>query len=114
MPHVGGFIPRRPIRQLADLFSPFFISDGKTTQKGVNHDASLSTPCKSEKLEQKGLNTCMQRERQQNEFLPNKFDTETGSVFIKPYWRVEEGLYLCFFKVQNQGWFIGPKGLDSV
>lgn len=56
----------------------------------------------------------MQRQRQQNEFLPNKFDTETATVFIKPYWKLEEGLYLCFFKVQNQGWFIGPKGLDSV
>jgi len=60
---VGGFIPWRPIAQLSDLFAPFFISDGKTTQKDVNHDASLSTPCKSEKLKQKGLpHACKERE----------------------------------------------------
>lgn len=82
-------IPWRPIPQLSDLFASSFNSDGKTPQKDVNHDASLSTPCKSEhvKLEQKGLpHSCKEREteRWQNELLLNKFDTETGSVFIKP------------------------------
>jgi len=87
LPLVGRFIPWRPILQLSDLFSPFFISDEQTAQEGVNHDAAPPTPCKSEKREQKGLPHAgkeSEKEREQNEFLLKKSDTETVNVFIKP------------------------------
>lgn len=83
---MGGFIPWRPILQLSGLFSPFFISD-ETTQEDVNHDTTPPTPYESEKREQKGPpRACKEseRERQQNGFLLEKLDTETGNVFIKP------------------------------
>lgn len=83
---MGGFIPWRPILQLSGLFSPFFISD-ETTQEEVNHDTAPPTPYESEKREQKGLPRARKeskKERQQSEFLLEKFDTETGNMFIKP------------------------------